>query len=90
VIETLGDILRNNAYKFPDETAYVYGDQVVTFRGHYDRANQLASALYDLGLRRQDRVSILAQNTLEFMEAFGACELAGFIAATVRIPRLAS
>jgi acyl-CoA synthetase (AMP-forming)/AMP-acid ligase II len=83
VIETLGDILRNNAYKFPDEAAYVHGDRVVTFGDHCDRANRLASALYRLGLRRQDRVSILSQNTLEFMEVFGACELAGYIAATV-------
>ncbi|MGO4705961.1 long-chain-fatty-acid--CoA ligase [Microvirga sp. 2MCAF38] len=83
MIETLGDILRNNAHKFPDEIAYVYGDRRVTFREVHERANLLASALYERGLRQQDRVSILSQNTLEFMEAFGACELAGFIAATV-------
>ena len=35
------------------------------------------------GIRKQDRVSILAQNTLEFMEFYSACELSGFIAATV-------
>ncbi len=83
VIEALGDILRNNAYKFPDETAFVYGDRIVTFGEYHGRANRLAAAFYDLGLRRQDRVSILSQNTIEFMEAFSACELAGFIAATV-------
>ncbi len=31
MIETLGDILRNNAHKFPEELAYVYGDRNVTF-----------------------------------------------------------
>ena len=83
MIETLGDILRNNAYKFPCETAFVYEGRRITFKEHFERANRLAAALYELGLRRQDRVSILSQNTMEFMEAFGACELAGFIAATV-------
>ena len=83
MIETLGDILRNNAYKFPGETAFVYEGRRITFKAHFERANRLASALYELGLRRQDRVSILSQNTMEFMESFGACELAGFIAATV-------
>ncbi|WP_210496865.1 long-chain-fatty-acid--CoA ligase [Microvirga antarctica] len=83
MIETLGDILRNNAYKFPEELAYIYGDRRITFRHHHDRAQRLASALYKIGLRPQDRLSILSQNSMEFMEAFGACELSGFIAATV-------
>ena len=83
MIETLGDILRNNAYKFPNETAYVFGDRRIGFGEHQGRAARLSSALYKLGLRRQDRVSILAQNSMEYMEIYGACALAGFIAATV-------
>ena len=83
MIETLGDLLRNNAHKFPDETAFVYADRRISFRQHFDRANRLASAIWKRGLRRQDRVSILSQNTIEFMETYAACELAGFIAATV-------
>ena len=83
MIETLGDILRNNAYKFPNETAYVFGDHRISFGDHHARAARLASGLYKLGLRRQDRVSILAQNAMEYMETYGACALTGFIAATV-------
>lgn len=83
MIDTLGDILRNNAYKFPDELAWVLGDDRITFREHHDRAQKLASAIFTLGVRRQDRISILSQNTREFMEIYSACELAGFIATTV-------
>ncbi len=83
MIDTLGDILRNNAYKFPNEIAYVFGDLRIGFGAHHGRAARLASALYQLGQRRQDRVSILAQNSMEYMETYGACALAGFIAATV-------
>nr|WP_295466045.1 long-chain-fatty-acid--CoA ligase [Mesorhizobium sp.] len=83
MIETLGDVLRNNAYKFPHETAYNYHGRIVTFGEHLQRANRLASALWKHGIRRQDRVSILSQNTIEFMESYAACELAGYIAATV-------
>ncbi len=83
MIESLGDILRNNAHKFPDETAFVYGDRRIAFRAHFERASRLSSAIWKKGLRRQDRVSILSQNTIEFMESYAACELAGFIAATV-------
>ena len=84
MIDTLGDILRNNAYKFPDELAWVLGDDRITFREHHDRAQKLASAIFVLGVRRQDRISILSQNTREFMEIYSACELAGFIATTVK------
>ena len=83
MIETLGDILRNNAHKFPDEVAYSYHGRVVTFAGQLDRGNRLASSLWKRGIRRQDRVSILSQNAMEFMESYAACELAGYIAATV-------
>jgi acyl-CoA synthetase (AMP-forming)/AMP-acid ligase II len=89
MIETLGDIIRNNAHKFPEETAYVYNGRRISFGEHHERANRLASALWTLGLRRQDRVSILSQNSIEFMECYAACELAGFIAATVNF-RLAA
>ena len=83
MIDTLGDILRNNAYKFPDETAYVFADRRISFGDHHARSARLSSGLYKCRLRRQDRVSILAQNSLEYMETYGACALAGFIAATV-------
>ncbi len=83
MIDTLGDILRNNAYKFPNEAAYVFGERRIGFGEHHRRAARLSSGLYALGQRRQDRVSILAQNSMEYMEIYGACALAGFIAATV-------
>jgi acyl-CoA synthetase (AMP-forming)/AMP-acid ligase II len=83
MIDTLGDILRNNAYKFPDELAWVIGEDRISFRQHHDRAQQLASAVYNLGVRRQDRISVLSQNTREFMEIYSAGELAGYIVTTV-------
>lgn len=83
MIETFGDILRNNAHKFPGETAFIYEGRTTSFRTYFERASRLASALYKRGLRKQDRISILSQNTIEFMEAYSACELSGFIAATV-------
>ena len=89
MIETLGDMVRNNAYKFPAETAFVYGGQHVSFRAHHDRANRLGSAIYEAGIRRQDRISVLSQNTPEFMEIYSAAELSGYIVATVNF-RLAA
>ncbi len=83
MIETVGDIWRNNAWKFPDEEAWVLGDTRITFAQHFDRTQRLASGIYGLGVRLQDRVAVLSQNTREFMELYTAAELSGFIVATV-------
>lgn len=86
---TMGDVLEDNAYHHPDETAFIHGERRVSHRVFTQRARRLADALYRLGVRRQDRVSVLSQNRLEFNEIYGACEIAGFIAATVNF-RLAA
>lgn len=83
VPQTLADMLDNNAWKYPDETAFVWNDTRITHAQFHGRASRLASALGRLGLKRQDRVGILSQNSLAFQEVYGACELSGFICATV-------
>lgn len=83
VAQTLADMLRNNAWKYPNETAFVWNDQRMTHGQFHDRANRLANAIWRLGLRRQDRVGILSQNSLAFQEVYAACEVSGFICATV-------
>ena len=40
---------------------------------------RLANALLGKGLRKQDRVAVLARNCSEYIECFGAGELAGFV-----------
>jgi acyl-CoA synthetase (AMP-forming)/AMP-acid ligase II len=83
VPQTLADMLDVNAWKFPDQTAFVGDDRRLTHAQFHERASRLASALQRLGLRRQDRVGVLSQNSLPFQEIYGACELSGFICATV-------
>ena len=81
--QTLADMLDNNAWKYPEETAFVWQDRRVTHAQFHIRVSKLANALRRLGLKRQDRVGILSQNCLEFQEVYGACEVSGFICATV-------
>jgi acyl-CoA synthetase (AMP-forming)/AMP-acid ligase II len=81
--KTLADMLDNNAWKYPDETAFVWGERHITHAQFHERVSRLASALRGLGLKRQDRVGILSQNRLEFQEVYGACEISGFVCATV-------
>jgi acyl-CoA synthetase (AMP-forming)/AMP-acid ligase II len=41
---------------------------------------RLANALLAKGLKKRERVAILARNCSEYIEIFGACEVAGFVA----------
>jgi len=81
--QTLADMLDNNAWKYPDETAFVWEDRRVTHAEFHVRVSKLANGLRRLGLKRQDRIGILSQNRLEYQEVYGACEISGFVCATV-------
>lgn len=83
VPQTLADMLDNNAWKYPDQTAFVWEGQRVTHAQHHGSASRLAHALSGLGMRRQDRIGILSQNNLAFQQVYSACELSGYICATV-------
>jgi len=80
---TVGEMIEANEHHNPAHPAYAYEGKVLTHGELAARSRRLASALYRSRLRRQDRVAILAMNCLEYMEVYGACELAGFILATV-------
>jgi len=79
----LGELIERNANLSPHREAIVDGVRRYTFSQYAERVRRLASALEALGVRRQDRVAILAMNCAEYVETYGACELAGFIIATL-------
>ena len=87
--ESLGDILRDNAYKLPNETAIVHGGRRITFGEQFARSQRLASALHRAGLRRQERIAVLSKNSERYLEIYGAAELAGYVVGTVNF-RLAA
>lgn len=80
---TIGELIERNARYYPDAEAYIYQDKRITFGQYAERTRQLASGLYNLGVRRQERVAILAMNCPEYFEVYGAAEWAGYIAALV-------
>jgi acyl-CoA synthetase (AMP-forming)/AMP-acid ligase II len=82
-MKTMGELLERNAVYYPDQLAVVHGDRRDSYSLHFTRSSQVADALCRLGVRRQDRVSILAMNRCEYLEVMHACYIAGFIAATV-------
>ncbi|MDT5211662.1 MAG: hypothetical protein QOF67_4077 [Mycobacterium sp.] len=86
---TLGDVVTDNAVRFPDVPAYRLGSRMVTHAHLRDRAVRLVSAMATAGVRRQDRVAVLSRNSVEFGEVMAATHLSGIVLATVNF-RLSS
>ena len=57
--------LENSAVHLPDKVALICGDQRLTYQEINHSADQLASALRDMGIKRQDRVIIFLDNSAE-------------------------
>ena len=76
---SLGDMVRMNAAKYPDKTAFADAERRVSFAALEERTNRLANGLLGLGLRRGDRVAVLMENCHEIVEAYIACAKAGLV-----------
>lgn len=77
------DDLERNAKWHCDHPAYVQDTRQITHGELLTKAKQLGSALYNIGVRNQDRVGILSMNSIEYGEVIAATQWAGFILATV-------
>ncbi len=85
----LQQIVDASARYFGDRPAVVFGDRLRSHRELYTRGQRLAAGLEALGVQRQDRVAVLAMNTLELIETYYAGWTSGIIVATVNF-RLAA
>ena len=87
--QTLAEMVRRNALLAPNGTAVLCDGQARTYADYARRCHGLGAAFLALGAQRQDRIAILATNCPEYVEVYGACELAGLICATINF-RLAA
>ena len=78
-MRTVRDLIARNEHFYPEKDFLVLGQDRQAYGQRAVRVRQLASALYRLGVRAQDRVGILSTNRIEYYEVTGACEWAGFI-----------
>lgn len=72
-------ILGRNVEKWPDQEVIVYGDRRMTNRELDARANALAQAFLEMGIRRGDRVALLLYNCPEFLETVFALNKIGAV-----------
>ena len=72
----IADMLRRSAYHYPDKKAMIFGDKSLTYAEMEDECNRVANALRDLGVKKYDRVAILAHNTIHHVLTWlGCCKI---------------
>jgi acyl-CoA synthetase (AMP-forming)/AMP-acid ligase II len=72
--------LKMNAVKTGSELAIIDSDRSITHAEFLERADRLAAGLVSKGIQKGDRICILAQNSIEYFDLYGACAKIGAIA----------
>lgn len=80
---TLG--LRKFLESNPDAIATIFGDRQRTWADIGARVQRLAGALQDLGVKRDDRVAVMAQNSDKYLEIYLAVAWAGAVIVPLNI-----
>ncbi len=77
--QTMRQLVNRNAALFPHKTAMQEFEtgKSCTFGQLWEKAGRIGNALYTLGLKQHDRVSVLSQNSFEYAELFVAVPAAG-------------
>lgn len=75
----LGELVRINAEKAPNKLAFKDAKRSLTFREFDLRTNKLANGLLSRGLKKGDKIAVLANNCVEFAEIYIAAAKAGLI-----------
>ena len=77
---TVYDIVARGAAVHGAAPAVIQGERTVTFGELRRRVDALAGGLAALGLGKGDRICVLAQNDLAYLDLYGACARQGIIA----------
>jgi len=77
---TVYDMIARGAALYGDAPAVIQGELVVSFREFRRRVDALAGGLAALGIGPGDRVCVLAQNDVAYLDLYGACARQGILA----------
>lgn len=84
-----GYLLTRSAHYFGNRQAFVIDDSSATYRQLNQRVNRLANGLLSLGMQKGDRVALLFNNCMEYLESYLALYKSGLV--WVRLnPRLST
>jgi len=80
---TLFHVIRRNAEVFGERTAVVFEGARITHAQYLARVEALAAGLAARGIRRGERIAVVAQNRLEYLDLYGAAARLGAIVVPV-------
>ena len=86
---TVGNGLLHSVYKYPEKMALVDKDRRLTYHELNQKVNKLANGFLDLGLKKGDKISILLNNRLEYLEVVLACAKVGLVVVPLNFRYLA-
>jgi acyl-CoA synthetase (AMP-forming)/AMP-acid ligase II len=75
----IGEIINVNANKYPNKLALKDKRRHLTFKQLNERTNKLANGILNNGIQKGDKIAILSNNCVEFMELYVAAAKGGFI-----------
>jgi acyl-CoA synthetase (AMP-forming)/AMP-acid ligase II len=75
----ISSLLTKSCLMYRDNVAVTFAGRSQTYAELGDRAGRLANALSDLGLEPGDRVAVLGDNNLEFIEQAAGIAVAGMV-----------
>jgi acyl-CoA synthetase (AMP-forming)/AMP-acid ligase II len=73
------DMFRFHAREYPEREFAVHRNETMSYGEADDLALRIVTALRDEGIRREDRVGVLAVNCIEFVACYLACALIGCV-----------
>ena len=76
---TTGDLFLRSVYRHPEKKALIDGKYKYTYAGLNGESNQLANAFLRLGIRKGDKVAVLAKDCKEFVFAYLALSKIGSV-----------
>ncbi len=82
-LRTMRDLIDRNAHLHGAEPHLIFSGTTSTFAAFRERVLRLAGALHRLGVRSQDRISMLAMNCPEYLEVYGVAEATSYIVAPI-------
>ncbi|MGV7107828.1 acyl-CoA synthetase [Flavobacterium sp. U410] len=77
--------IERSATIFPEKTSIIYGKQKYSWKQTYERCKRLASALTQIGVTKNDTVSIIAANTPAMYEAHFGVPMSGAVLNTLNV-----
>ena len=77
----VGDLLKNSAKKYPNKIAIIEGNNLATFRELNQAANQIANAIIQKTINKENNIGILSANYFEYPAIYFGLAKSGHILA---------